>query len=211
MSRIVNIGRRVELISADALFQNISVGLYRQDTSEGTRYVVHTYSQREGAEDRIDVVAAAMVKLGGMDRSTSGTLGFPCGASHLQACRRLFLDAARRVGHISDSMPLTIHDSKSERLITIVPKGSGVYGVTADGPQEGLDRRTVTVARGLSKLAGVDADPNLPDTVAFSCGHDHHGLIGLLLVRALNVRATMREIEEQNSKGLLTAPSAPAE
>jgi hypothetical protein len=211
VSRIVNIGRRVGLISADALFQNISIGLYAEDTSEGTRYVIHTYSQREGAEDRLDSVAAAMVKLGAMERSTQETLRFPCRAGHLQACRRLFLDAARHVGHVSDSMPLTIHDAKSDRQITIVPNGSGVYEVTADGPREGLDRRTQTVARGLSKLAGLDADPNGPDTVAFTCGQDHHALIGLLLIRALNVRATMRELEEQNSKGSLTAPSAPAE
>jgi hypothetical protein len=44
--------------------------------------------------------------------------------------------------------------------------------------------------------------------VGFACGHEHDALIGMLLPRALNLRAAMREQEEAMSRGMLVAPSA---
>jgi len=46
------------------------------------------------------------------------------------------------------------------------------------------------------------------DSVTFSCGQAHDALVGLLLVRALNVRAVLREQEMTASRGVLSAPSA---
>jgi hypothetical protein len=44
--------------------------------------------------------------------------------------------------------------------------------------------------------------------VAFPCGAEHDALIGLLLVRAQNLRAVLREEEMQSTRGVLSAPSA---
>jgi hypothetical protein len=44
--------------------------------------------------------------------------------------------------------------------------------------------------------------------VAFGCKQTHDSLVGLLLVRALNVRAVLREQEMTASRGVLSAPSA---
>jgi hypothetical protein len=51
----------------------------------------------------------------------------------------------------------------------------------------------------------VDGQPN---QTRFSCSQEHDDLIGLLLVRAPNVRAAMREAEDMASRGVLAAPSA---
>jgi len=207
MSRLVHIGRRVELIAADSIFNDISIGLYAEEVAGETNFKVHTYSPLEGAADRIKFVSAAMEALGAMEPQGE-MLRFSCGSSHLLACRRLFVEAAREPSGEPVAKPLSIFDAKSERSIVLVPLGDGRYEVTADGPEEGRVRRTSTVARGLMKLAGLEIDPVMSTKVGFSCRHDHHALVGLLLVRALNIRATMREIEERSAKGSLTAPGA---
>ena len=66
MRRIVDIGRRIELIPIDPHFHDITIGLYRQhvaDTTTGTgfpAFFVHTYSQMTGATERIAEIAQAM-------------------------------------------------------------------------------------------------------------------------------------------------------
>ena len=44
------------------------------------------------------------------------------------------------------------------------------------------------------------------DQVAFSCQHDHDETVGLLLVRAPNVRVALKEQELAASRGVLSAP-----
>jgi len=44
--------------------------------------------------------------------------------------------------------------------------------------------------------------------VVFPCGRPHDELMGLLLPRALNARAALREEEMAASRGMLVAPSA---
>lgn len=211
MSRIADIGRRVELVAADPLFHNISIGLYAQNTPDGTRFVVHTYSRRDGARDRIAFVSAAMEIVGGMESADPDTVRFACGCGHLQASRRLFVEVTRiKPGADVRPMSLLIVDKKTDRTITVVANGTGAYEVTADGPEEGRDQRTVTVARGLAKLGSMEYDPQAANTVVFSCGQAHDAVVGVLLVRALNVRTVMREIAEQSARGSLTAPSPPA-
>ena len=51
----------------------------------------------------------------------------------------------------------------------------------------------------------------VPNEAYFACGHDHDELVGLLLGRALNVRAAMREAEAAAARGVLAAPSAQAQ
>jgi len=212
MSHIVDIGRRVELVSADPLFHDISIGLYVQEIQDGTRFVVHTYSQRDGAQDRIAFVSATLGTIGGLDHLAADSVRFACGSDHLPACRRLFVEATRlNFGEDAGPRSLSILDKKTDRTITVVATGSGAYEVTADGPQEGRDQRTATVARGLAKLGGMEHDSQRASAVVFSCGQIHDAVVGALLVRALNVRSVMREIEEQSSRGSLSAPSAPAQ
>ena len=215
MRRTVDIGRRIELIPIDPHFHDITIGLYRQqiaDATTGTEFpafLVHTYSQMTDAIERIKAVAEAMQTLGGMLKTPEGLLYFPCKDPHEFACRRVFLEACKLASntHI-EPRPLNILDRKSQLTITVDSTGNGTYQVRANGEGRGAARRISAIAGGLIKLGemeSVETDNN--DTVRFSCGHSHDALVGLLLIRAPNVRITLREEETSASRGVLSAPS----
>ena len=67
MSLTTDLGRRIELVSMDPHFHNISIALYRQKASQGAVFLVHSYSGKEGTRQRLEFVARAMCVLGGME------------------------------------------------------------------------------------------------------------------------------------------------
>ena len=210
--RIADLGRRVELVPMDAHGQSITVGLYERAGAEGRpEYLVHTYSDRPGAHERIEFVRGAMKALGGMEDAPggSGRLRFACGQPHRLACKRVFLEACKlptqpRV----EPRPLCTQDRKSGRTIEVVGLGQGEYRVASDGAEEGKAGRLAETAGGLSKLAELHALGDPAERIAFPCGQAHDALVGLLLPRALNVRAALRELELAAARGILVAPSA---
>lgn len=215
MRRILDIGRRIELIPIDPHFHDITIGLYRQESVNATTgeetpvFLVHTYSHIAGADKRIEYVRQAMQTLGGMLQTPEGLLYFPCGSAHQAACRRVFLEACKlATGDRVESRPLQTLDKKSRLTITVNSIGDGVYTVTADGEGRGAARRVAAIAGGLLKLGEMETpEADSRDTVAFDCAHAHDALIGLLLVRAPNVRVTLREDEMSAGRGVLSAPS----
>ena len=215
MRRIVDIGRRIELIPIDPHFHDITIGLYRQQLADATTgtdtpaFLVHTYSQMTGATERIEAVGEAMQILGGMLKTADGLLYFPCKHTHEAACRRVFLEACKLTSNThAEPRPLNILDRKSQLTITVDSTGSGIYRVSANGEGRGAARRISAIAGGLMKLGEMEevATDN-KDTVSFACGHSHDALIGLLLIRAPNVRVVLREEELGASRGVLSAPS----
>lgn len=191
----LDLGRRVELVSMDPHCHEISLALYLQ----GHRYRIHTYSRHDSAAHRVNFLRAAMASLGAMTIDNE-ELAFSCGDIHLAAVRRLFLTVAKlSTGtELPAPMPLETLDRKSGKMIRAQSLGNGEYQVPAEGP----------VKNGLRKLAEMD---DKGDTLAFPCGQSHDPLIGLLLPRALNVRATLREEEAAATRGVLVAPSAQKE
>ena len=215
MRRIIDIGRRIELVPIDPHFHDITIGLYQQQSLNTTTgkeeplFLVHTYSRIAGVSERIEEVRRAMQTLGGMLKTVDGLLYFPCGAAHQAACRRVFLEACKLVpGTRIEPRPLHILDKKSQLTITVNSIGDGVYTVTADGEGRGAARRIAAIAGGLMKLGEMEAvETDNRDTVAFECANTHDALLGLLLVRAPNVRVALREAEMTASRGVLSAPS----
>ena len=212
MTHIADLGRRVELVPLDSHCHGIAMALYEQSDDGGRpEYLVHSYSGLAGVGERIAFVAGAMVVLGGME-ATPGDhrrVRFSCGAGHLLACRRAFLEACKiETGTPIEPKPLEIHDKKSDRTITVASSGGGEYRLSADGEEDGKDRRVAAVGGGLMKLAAMVSVDGSADRVAFDCGQSHDALVGLLLGRALNVRAAMREVELTKSRGVLAAPGA---
>lgn len=212
MGRITPIGRRVELVSMDPHFHDISIALYRQDTGDGAAgYLVHTYSGRDGAAGRIARVVAAMTAMGGMEPvpGDGRLLRFACGRAHQFACRRLFLEACKLDPDAPlEAKPLELFDKKAEQTILAHSSGGGAYRLAIKGNGANGAERAAVVARGLVKLAELDSAEDRPYQVTFACGHAHDALIGLLMGRALNVRAALREVEERAARGVLAAPSA---
>ena len=150
-----------------------------------------------------------MQTLGSMLKTPEGLLYFPCKNIHEAACRRVFLEACKLASNThTEPRPLHILDKKSQLTITVDSTGNGTYQVSANGEGRGATRRISAIAGGLMKLGEMEevaTDNN--DTVRFGCGHSHDALVGLLLIRAPNVRITLREDEMSASRGVLSAPS----
>lgn len=191
----------------DPHFQDISIGLYRQEAKGRPVFLIHTYSQKEGARERIAFLAETMKTLGGLESDEQGLLYFPCGDAHEQAIKRIFLDSCKVApGSAVTPCPLHIQDKKSGCGITVAFNGGGVYQVTSDGAGNNCERRIVAINRGLLKLGQLEEIEDCNDKVGFACRREHDALIGLLLTRAPNVRAAMREAELMASKGVLSSP-----
>jgi len=209
MNRTPFIGKRIELVSMDPHFDNISIALYRQGPDGDPAYRVHTYSQKPGAAERIAELIETMKTLGGLDSDASGLLRFPCGDPHEQAMKRLFLDACKLDPAAGDTpLPLTISDRKVGCDITATHRGAGMYQLTADSDEAGAARRITAINNGLIKLGELDAVDESDDCAAFPCRQAHDALFGVLLARAPNFRAAVREAEASASRGVLAAPSS---
>ncbi|MDE0636778.1 MAG: hypothetical protein OXI43_13145 [Candidatus Poribacteria bacterium] len=207
MASIVNIGRRIELVPIDPHFNDITIALYRQQQEERAVFRVHTYSRIEGAATRIEDVVQSMKILGGMQERPDGLLYFPCGERHEAACRRVFLEACKLEPNTPvEPRPLHTLDKKSKLTITVDSMGNGTYRVKSNGEGRPAERRVSAIAGGLIKLGEMEASEE-NDTVAFACGQSHDELVGLLLVRAPNVRVILRQEEAGASRGVLSAPS----
>jgi len=209
MGQTLDIGQRIELVPMDGHFEDITIGLYQQDLDTGAGFLVHTYSLREGAQGRIAFIKQAMQTLGGMVQNENGLLQFSCGDKHLMAVKRVFLEACKLGSDASVSAkPLSVLDRKSGLTMVATALGDGKYHISAQGEDKSAERRIRVVTGGLAKLGEMTAVDEVDDQVFFECGHDHDALVGVLLVRAPNVRSVLREIEQSASRGVLSAPSA---
>jgi hypothetical protein len=207
MSLTLELEKRVELVSMDGHFHDITIALYRKDHEGRPQYRVHTYSQVEGASWRIEFIRRAIKNLLQLDQ-TDDWLYFRCGSAHQAAAKRGFLEACKLPSTAPvEPRPLTILDRKSGRNLSVSSLAEGRYHVAADGPEEGKAARIESVAGGLRKLGEFLPIDGAQDRVTFPCGQPHDALVGLLLPRALNVRAVLREEEEKGTRGMLVAPS----
>jgi hypothetical protein len=207
MGSTLDLGRRIELISMDPHYSNITIGLYEQMSGSAAEYVVHSYSGLAGVTARLQIVMRAMQVLGGL-QMCEGRLRFVCSGRHQAAMRRTFLEACKLAEVPADPRPLQVLDKKVDRTFTARSLGGGIYEVAAEGPREGWAARAESIAGGLRKLASLDAVSGEPDRIHFACAQPHDAVVGLLLPRALNVRAALREQEMAAARGTLAAPSA---
>ena len=211
MSLTTDIGRRIELVSMDAHFHEISIALYRQEGAGGPEFLVHSYSQLNGARERVEFVARAMVVLGGMD-SVAGDarrVRFHCGNPHQFACRRIFLESCKWDPTVElEPKPLTIFDKKSDGDLSVESLGEGAYRMTGDADSDKAAKRRSAIGAGLVKLGEMGWAEETAERFSFPCGQAHDKLVGLLLGRALNVRGVEREQQMAAARGQLLAPSA---
>ena len=212
MTRLLELGTRIELVSMYRHFHDISISLYERESHAGVfEFKVHSYAGRAGVDRCIDYVISAMVTLGGMIRTgdDASCVRFTCGRQHRKACKRVFLEACKTApGTELKFRPMSIFDKKTERNINVDDLGKGAYRVDADGDENGRARRISAIAGGFVKLAEMDFVDESGHEVTFDCNSDHNLLVGLLLNRALNVRAALREQDDSAGRGMLTAPSA---
>ncbi len=212
MGKTLDLGRRVELQSADKHCDDISVALYQREVDGLPRFLVHTYAHGDAAAQRVAFLREALASRLGMERAAEDAdwLLFPCGAAHLRALKRAFLDLTKLVeGESIEPLPLTVFDKKADGNVMAKSLGEGVYQITAES--DGGAKRTKPIARGFAKLCEmeeVEGQETEPGAARFACGQSHDAMIGQLMYRAQNVRAAMAEDEQAASRGVLSAPSA---
>jgi hypothetical protein len=208
MGSTLELGGRIELVSMDPHCADITIGLYEQSPGGAPEYVIHSYSGLPEAHARLDAIRHAMQILGGLELS-QGRMRFHCGARHQLAMRRTFLEACKMAPALAvEPRPLTVLDKKINTQVSVRSLGDGTYELTADGPPEASASRLEAIAGGYRKLAEVEFVSGEPYRFHFACNQPHDALVGLLLSRALNVRAILREQEMAASRGMLVAPSA---
>lgn len=201
-----DLDRRIELVSMDRFCDQITVALY---AAEGTNAgVVHSYSGRPDVPARLAWLAGAMREIGGMGGS-GVTVTFPCGTWHERAARRIFLVACK----LDPSAPITVcplqvYDTRTNQAVAAEALGAGAWRITSIATDQVAASRAAAVAAGLAKLADVEVHLANDTVIEFPCGAPHDRLVGLLLPRAINVRAALREQEMAASRGVLVAPSA---
>jgi hypothetical protein len=198
--------RRIELVSMDRFCDQITIALY--GAGDGLAAIVHSYSPRPGVPDRLAWVAQAMRVLAGMS-GVERSVAFECGAWHERAVRRAFLEACKAdPAQPVAPRPLEVFDTRTNQAVAATSLGGGAWRVTSVAAVGAAASRASSVAAGLVKLMDVEADSADDRVIRLPCGAPHERLVGLLLPRAINVRAALREQEQAAGRGVLVAPSA---
>lgn len=209
--KTLDLGLRIEIQPMDTHCHNISLGLYQKEINRIPHFLVHTYSSHPMATERIQFICRALREQVGLVDAPDlpGWLLFPCGSTHRRALRRSFLDLCKLETNAALQMPvLSAHDKKAECPLSLTPQGDGLYAIHAATVTDKSIRRVSALARGYAKLCDMDVGPSESNvTVSFPCKTDHHALLGLLMYRAQNIRATMQEQEVSKGRGVLSAPT----
>lgn len=210
MGKTLDLGRRIELVSMDKYLGKISIGLYRSKGDDGMRFRVHSYSQNSGTARRIEFIAKAMTVMGGLQpiADSPDQLRFSCGSEHQKAVKRLFLEACKLDPTVEPTpRGLTVRDKKTGSEIVITSVGKGAYESSAQPDEPVASKRASVAGRGLSRLLEMELDSENPKHVKFECGTVHDELVGVGMLRALDVRSAIREEEMSSTRGVLSAPS----
>ena len=212
MRLMTDLGRRVQLQSMDPHCHDITIGLYEHADEKGQPlYVVHSYSGKDGVAKRLTLLASAMIRLGGMEaiEGSPNKVHWACGDRHLAATKRLFLEVCK-VSKLDGLVerPADMFDSKLGGSVAIAPRNKGRYEIVAQANGAEVEARLKAICAGYLKLADMERWEDSETGVRFACGSSHDAMMRLLLFRAMNARAALREQEMMASRGVLVAPSA---
>ena len=213
MGKILDLGQRIELQPADTHCHDISLGLYLRQVEGVSRFLVHTYSSIPQAAKRVAFLNRALTVMLGLEPASDpdgkGTsLQFSCRSIHERAIKRAFLDLCKLPSDAElQPKPLRAFDKKADSHLKVVSLGPGLYEVQAEANTDQASRRVAALARGYVKVCQMDPVEGSANRVAFVCKCDHDALIGMLMFRAQNVRASMQEEEMAAARGVLAAPS----
>lgn len=201
-----DLDRRIELVAMDRFCDQITVALYA--ASGGNAGVVHSFSAKPEVVARLVWIAQAMREIGGLAES-GASVAFACGTWHERAARRIFLEACKlEPSQPVEPRPLAVYDTRTSQAVAAEALDGGVWRITSVATNHAAPSRAGAVAAGLAMLADVKVHPDDDTIIEFPCGAPHDQLVGLLLPRAINVRAALREQEAAAGRGVLVAPSA---
>ena len=179
MGRLLKLGERLELVSMDPHFHDISISLYCR-YRRGRRLGLprpQLQHARRARRSGLGFVMRAMAAMGGLGPAP-GQSGSPRlrlrgraqGGGEAALSRSLQTgDGGRGI----EVQPMRIYDKKNDLTIAATAVGGGRYRIAAIARSEGNDKaaqRVDGVTRGLVKLAELEPGAE-PGEVRFPCGH----------------------------------------
>ena len=197
-------GSCLELVPMDSSFHDISVGLYVKDGL----CTVWTFSQKEGAQGRIEQIRDRIVEMGGLETvaGTHNQLRFGCGYLHVRPLKFL---ASQAVGKAREyAQPegdMTIKDTKTRLILAVQGRqgdGNWVYDVSATGEAPNVSARLRLVVGGFVRYGEME---KVDDTVvAFPCGQRHDEMLRVLLPYSRNISSVESMLEAEALRGQMT-------
>ncbi len=197
-------GSCLELVSMDAHFHGISVGLY---SKEGV-FTVWSFSGKPSVQERVEAIRDQLVSLGGLSPvpGEHNQVVFPCGFFHQRLIKFLL---AQAVGKSTDYSPpegeMSIRDTRTSLTITAAgeeSEGGWLYRVSAEGDAPNVAARLRMIVAGFLRYGEME---KVGDTeVAFPCGQRHDELIRLLLPYSRNVSSVESMLEAEALRGQMT-------
>ena len=197
-------GTCLELVPADPVFHDISIGLY----VKGQIFTIWTFSRKSGVSERINDIRDRLVKLGGMAAtpSTHNQAFFDCGHLHGRAVRFLIAQAVGKAKEYSQpSGDMSIKDSKTELIIKLSGFDVGeryAYSVLTEGEAANPSLRLRMIIAGFLKYGEMEKAGD--GEVCFPCGNRHDELMRLLLPYSRNVSAVESMMEAEAMRGQMT-------
>ncbi|MBS57221.1 MAG: hypothetical protein CL735_00475 [Chloroflexi bacterium] len=199
-----NFGSCVELIPIDPHFQNVSIGLYVQNSICS----IWSFSQKKGIQKRIEHIRNQMIHLGDLEpiQESFNQAKFPCGVIHQRPLRFLISQATNKNPDFKHpSGNITIQDSKSDLKITATPRennGSWDYNIEGKGEAKNASLRIKMIVAGFMKYGEMIKTSDT--SVAFECGKNHDNLMKIILPYSRNISSVEGMMETEALRGQMT-------
>ena len=155
------IGTCLELVTMDAHFGNISVGLY----VKGGVCTVWSFSRADAVDERIRTIRDQIVRLGNLNPvdDTSNQFSFPCGQVHERPVKFLLTQAVGKDPNYSHpDGEMYIKDSKSSLMLRVHGQemnGRWLYQVSAEGDAPNPALRLRMVVAGFLRYGEMEKSP----------------------------------------------------
>lgn len=198
------LGRCLELIPMDPHFQNISIGLYVQNSICS----LWSFSQKDGVGKRIEGIRNQMVALGDLEpvHDASNQARFPCGKVHQRPLRFLLSQATNKTPDFKHpSGNIAIQDSKSDLMLSATPKeknGTWHYEIQGQGESKNASLRIKMVVAGFVKYGEMIKTSDT--SVAFECGKNHENLMRIILPYSRNISSVEGMMAAEALRGQMT-------
>lgn len=197
-------GKCLELIPTDPHFHGISVGLY----FKGNVGTVWTFSKREDASNRIEVIRDQLVRLGGLSpvEGSHNQISFPCGVVHVRPIKFLLAQAVgKSPDYASPIKDLSIRDTKTKLTLSVAGSKADTgwtYEVFGEGDAPGIPARLRLIIAGFLRYGEMKKING--DQITFECGWRHDEIMRLLLPYSRNISAVENMMDEESLRGQMT-------
>ncbi|MQG09603.1 MAG: hypothetical protein FI675_04215 [SAR202 cluster bacterium] len=202
--KIKDLGSCIELVSMDPFFNNISVGIYKNNHN----LTIWSFSNIPNLNNRIEQIRDNCAMLGDIDimPDTHDKLVMRTDLYLERALKFMFTNAVQKEKNdFNLDGPISSPDTKTKLkfFLNSYEKNSNIiYKVSAEGESEKAHLRIRAVVGGFMKYAGCERVS--PEEFMFSDGKRYDKFARLILPIARNVSATENMLSQNEMQGQMT-------